>query len=98
MEIHGDRIALKSDKGLYLSRCFKCWKNSASDEAVFSFVNTLPGNPWALWSPKRVENGKWALMADNGNYLSRCLNCVPSTYLNMVFTHVVGPGKESSWS
>lgn len=38
---------------------------------------------------KRLNNGKYILKADTGNYLSRCNNCVPGASLpDSAFVHV----------
>lgn len=72
----GNKIALQSDNGKYLSRCLGCWKNSKNLNSAFIHIDVPQDNPWALWKPERLSNGRWALKADNGNYLARCSRCV----------------------
>jgi len=67
---------LKSDSGKYLARCNNCWNKAAYPDAAFVHVSTPTGNPYALWTPERLANGKWALKSDSGKYLSRCNGCV----------------------
>lgn len=89
LEIVGDKVALKSDNGNYLSRCNSCWSSASYKDAVFVHVGVLENNPWSLWKPQRLNNGKWAFKSDNGMYLTRCNSCVTNgAYADFAFTHV----------
>ncbi|MEB3883084.1 hypothetical protein [Lyngbya sp. CCY1209] len=85
----GIKIALKADTGNYLSRCNNCIPGGAYPDSAFVHVTELAGSPWAHWEIEHLDNGKYILKADTGNYLSRCNNCIPGgAYPDSVFVHV----------
>jgi ribosome-binding protein aMBF1 (putative translation factor) len=64
-----------SDSGGFLSRCFLCGtSNIPSFDSVSVQPLVTPGNPSVSWTPE-YQNGKVMLLADTGNYLTRCTNC-----------------------
>lgn len=90
-------VALRADNGNYLSRCSGCipgLKEDLRTETVFLHVsedkllNTAP----AQWKLQKLDNGKYALKADDGKYLSRCQGGNPGVPDNLnaygIFTHV----------
>lgn len=76
LEVVGSQVAFKADSGKYLSRCNGCWRGGAYPDSAFVHITTLSGNPYALWTPISLPNGKWALQADTGKFLARCNGCV----------------------
>ncbi|KDO35145.1 hypothetical protein SPRG_01212 [Saprolegnia parasitica CBS 223.65] len=73
----GDVISLRSDTGNYMGRCDSCVSNGAYKDSAFVHVKTPASSPWAQWTVVNTGNGKIALRADSGKYLSRCNNCAP---------------------
>jgi hypothetical protein len=60
-----------------LSRCNGCWAGGAAPDSAQVHVSNPNDGPWALWTPEKKSNGKWAFKSDNGKYLARCNGCVP---------------------
>jgi hypothetical protein len=87
----GIKIAIRSDSGNYLARCNSCVPGAAYPDAAFVHVSQgeLMASPWAQFFLERLDNGKYALQADSGNYVARCNNCVPdAAYPDAAFVHV----------
>ncbi len=85
------KYAFQADSGNYLSRCNNCIPNEAYPDSAFIHVPPaeLAGSPWAQFTLQLLENGKYALKADSGNYLARCNNCIPgAAYPDSAFIHV----------
>ena len=84
----GDKIALRADNGLFLSRCYYCWKQSAYPNSVFVHVpeEEMRRSAYAQWTPELLSDGTWAFKSDVGTYLARCNNCVTGgKYPDMAF-------------
>ncbi|EQC41124.1 hypothetical protein SDRG_01103 [Saprolegnia diclina VS20] len=85
----GDVISLRSDTGNYIGRCNNCVAGGAYKDSAFVHVKTPASSPWAQWTVVNTGNGKIALRADSGKYLSRCNNCAPgAAYPDEAFVHV----------
>ena len=85
------KVALRSDTGNYLARCNQCYSGAAYPDSAFVHVSAdeLGGAPWAIFDLQKLDNGKYALKADSGNYLARCNNCIPgAAYPDSAFIHV----------
>jgi len=89
----GSRIALQADTGKWFARCRYC-QNVVRDE----FFDTItvhrdqPNVPYARFEVVDVGNGKIALKADTGQYVSRCRNCiVKGVKKDFVTLHVTDP-------
>ena len=90
------KVALKADSGKYMARCNQCIPNGAYPDSVFVHVTDLAGSPWAHWDIERLDNGKYTLKADSGNYAARCNSCVPGgAYPDNVMVHATNPNGES---
>lgn len=100
VEVVGSKVAFKADNGNYLSRCNGCWTGGAYPDSVFVHVPSAASEPAAQWTPENLGNGKWALKADTGKYLSRCNNCVSGgAYPDFAFVHVDKPdGPWAQWT
>ena len=86
-------IILKADSGNYLARCNNCIPNASYPDSAFVHVKEaeVRNSPWAQFTIKRLDNGKYTLKADSGNYLARCNSCIPRTsynYPDSAFVHV----------
>lgn len=88
----GDVIALKADTGKYLARCQGCQNATATNTAtvhVTGNVRTLPS--YALFTVKKMSNGKFAFRADTGKYLARCRGCVRGGPSDILTVHESNP-------
>jgi hypothetical protein len=84
-------VNLKADSGNYLARCNNCIPGASYPDSAFVHVKEadVMNSPWALFALKKLDNGKYALKADSGNYLARCNNCIPgASYPDSAFVHV----------
>ena len=84
----GDKIALKGDNGLFLSRCYYCWQSGSYPNSVFVHVpeEEMRRSAYAQWTPELLSDGKWAFKSDVGTYLARCNGCVTGgKYPDMAF-------------
>lgn len=90
LEVVGSQVAFKGKNGKYLSRCRNCWLSGAAypDSA---FVHETGQEPYSLWTPTLLPNGKYAFKSDNGNYLARCNGCVRASRPNFAFVHESNP-------
>ena len=82
---------LKADSGNYVARCNNCISGGAYPDSAFVHVKEaeLMNSPWAQFALKRLDNGKYALRADSGNYMARCNNCISGgAYPDSAFVHV----------
>ena len=84
VETVGNRVAFKADTGKYLARCSNCWSGITGPDTTFVHITSLDGNPYALWTPEDLGNGKWAFKADTGKYLTRCGNCDQNNQLSKI--------------
>ena len=87
----GIKVALKADSGNFLARCNNCISNAAYPDAAFVHVSEgeLINSPWAHFNLEQLDNGKYTLKADSGNYVARCNNCIPNAaYPDATFVHV----------
>jgi hypothetical protein len=76
MMIIGHKIALKSDSGRYLiHRSERMPAAYYQDMAILGTNIDSHKNPAAQWLVVDAGNGKIALQAANGNFLTRCRNC-----------------------
>ncbi len=85
------KVSLKADSGNYLARCNNCISGGAYPDSAFVHVPEaqLMNSPWAQFILKKLDNGKYALKADSGNYLARCNNCISGgAYPDSAFVHV----------
>lgn len=90
-KLENGKYALKSDTGAYLARCRNCVPGGAYPDNAGVHVSSdkLPTAPYAQFELTRLENGKYTLKADTGNYLARCNNCIPGgAYPDSAFIHV----------
>ena len=90
-------VALRADNGNYLSRCSGCipdLKDELKQEAIFVHVpeDKLLSTGAAHWKLQKLDNGKYALKADSGKYLSRCSGCIHNIKDELkpltIFSHV----------
>ncbi|MDJ0800591.1 MAG: hypothetical protein QNJ51_27925 [Calothrix sp. MO_167.B12] len=89
------KYALKADSGKYMARCNNCISDGAYPDSVFVHATNPNGEPWAQWEIERLDNGKYTLKADSGNYAARCNNCVPGgAYPDNVMVHSTNPSGE----
>jgi hypothetical protein len=83
----------------YLARCNNCWdgvKKSTWDDSAFCHVNDVSEGPWALWSAKQLDNGKWIIKGDNNEYLNVCNLCIENArWKDYAFVEVDNPEEES---
>ncbi|NTV63066.1 MAG: sulfatase-like hydrolase/transferase [Oscillochloris sp.] len=89
-DLENGKYALQADSGNYLARCNGCSPGAAYPDSAFVHVSPadLAGSPWAQFTLRYLDNGKYALQADSGNYLARCNNCSPGAYPDRAFVHV----------
>lgn len=88
----GGKIALKADNGKYLSRCHTCIVGGTMPEFLTAHVTNLSISPFAKFTPVQLANGKCALKADIGLYVSRCQTCSPgATVTDQTTIHVTNP-------
>ncbi|CAK4096228.1 unnamed protein product, partial [Aphanomyces euteiches] len=82
------KIALKGDLGNYLSRCNNCVPGAAVPDEAFVHVSDWKSGPWAQFTCEDASNGRIALKADTGKYVTRCNGCVPGGPSDVVTMHV----------
>ncbi len=89
----GGKIALKADNGNWVARCRDCITGGTTADFVTMHVSgTLPPPAYAQFTPVLLSNGKYALRADTGYYVSRCDTCSPwATTQDQVTAHVSDP-------
>lgn len=76
----GNKVALKTATGYYLSRCTECWV-----EHAYAHLNNS-NEPNSQWTPVQQPNGKWTFQADNGRYLY-CNECDSPSSINYAIIH-----------
>lgn len=89
-KLSNGKYALQASNGNYIARCNACIPGAAYPDSIFAFVSpdTLMQTPAAQFALQRLENGKYALQADSGNYVARCNECMPEvTSADGVFVH-----------
>lgn len=93
VDVGGGKIALKADNGNWVARCRGCIVGGRTDDFVTMHVpGTLPPPAYAQFTPVLLSNGKYALRADTGLYVSRCESCSPgATTRDQVTIHVPDP-------
>ncbi len=89
----GGKIALKADNGNWVARCRDCIIGGVTPDFVTMHVpGTLPPPSFAQFTPVLLSNGKYALKADTGLYVSRCRDCSPgAAYPDQLTIHVTDP-------
>jgi len=88
----GHVITLQSDSGKFLGRCNNCFVGGVCSDSAFVHVDDPNNAPWARWTVKDMQNGKYALQADTGKFLARCSDCVPHAVdLDSAFVHIDDP-------
>lgn len=94
VDVGDGKIALKADTGKYVSRCRNCIFMGTFQDFVTVHVTEPAQIPDAQFTPELLENGKYALKADTGKYLSRCRGCSPgATIEDTVTIYVDNPNK-----
>ncbi|GLE04173.1 hypothetical protein PINS_up013084 [Pythium insidiosum] len=83
--IDENRIALKSDTGKYLARCYDCIPASSFPDAVFVHVSDWRSTPDAQWVVKPIGSDKVALNSMTGQFLVRCYGCALGDPPNRAF-------------
>ncbi|OQR91261.1 cytochrome P450 [Achlya hypogyna] len=91
------KLALQADSGNFLARCNNCARNAAYPDEAFVHVKNWRDGPWATFTCVDAGNGKIALQADSGKFLSRCNNCVGAAYPDSAMFHVSTPAG-NPWS
>lgn len=89
-KLDNGKYTLKADSGNYLARCHKCATKAIYPDSAYVHVKEadVRNSPWAQWEIKRLNNGKYILKGDNGNYLARCHQCIPGgSYPDSAFVH-----------
>ncbi|WNG17210.1 fascin domain-containing protein [Cystobacter fuscus] len=89
------KIALKADNGKFVSRCNNCIVNGSQSESVTAHVSDATPPSYAQFTLETLSNGKYALKADTGKYVTRCNNCSPDAATpNTVTVHATDPNNE----
>ncbi|KAK9829103.1 hypothetical protein WJX72_003913 [[Myrmecia] bisecta] len=73
-----NKVYLRSDAGLYLTRCNSCI-NQQSLNGNFPDAPLLEPKQdasYAQWTIINLPDGKVAIQSDTGRYLSRCFGCI----------------------
>ena len=53
----------------------------------------------SLWTPKLLDNGKWALKGENGKYLGRCHDCaIGARYPDTTFAEFNEDDPAAQWT
>ncbi|KAG9401732.1 hypothetical protein AC1031_007445 [Aphanomyces cochlioides] len=84
----GGKIALKGDLGNYFARCNNCVPGARTPDEAFVHVSDWKSGPWAQFTCEDASNGKIALKADTGKYVTRCNGCVPGGPADVITMHV----------
>lgn len=85
------KIILRADDNHLLARCNNCIPNGAYPDSAMVHVpyEKFKDSPWAIFNLQALDNGKYALQSDSGNYIARCNNCIPGgAYPDNVMVHV----------
>ncbi|KAG9401734.1 hypothetical protein AC1031_007447 [Aphanomyces cochlioides] len=91
------KLAFKGDLGNYLARCYNCAPGSTYPNMIFDHVADWRANPLAQFSCEDAADGKIALKADTGRYVTRCWKCVPGGPDELVSMHV-NDWREGAWA
>lgn len=79
LQVVQNQVAFRGSNGNYLGRCRDCWDSKYKDSA---FVASSALTGFALWTPVRLDNGKYGFISDNGKYLGRCNRCTSDSYVS----------------
>ncbi|KAK9767703.1 hypothetical protein K7432_002270 [Basidiobolus ranarum] len=94
VELVNGKIALRSDTGMYLGRCNRCYKREVyyDSAGVHVMEKYLANSPWAHWGLPCVGSNQITLKGDTGHYLSRCNNCISHAAApDSAFVHTDNP-------
>jgi hypothetical protein len=90
---NGAVIALQADTDKWVARCNGCQNAAVNNTATIHVsANTAKELPaYAKFTVVDMKNGKVALKADNGMYLTRCRSCVTGGPADVITVHVDNP-------
>jgi len=88
----GCKVALQADTGKWFSRCRNCQNAAYPDTATVHIDLPTSDKPYAQFEVVDMGNGKIALKADTGKYVTRCRSCVSGgAYPDFVTIHATSP-------
>ncbi len=99
-------VALRSDTGKYLARCYGCVPGNDNSATNVATIHEEASDPAALpaharFTMVRQPDGRVALRTDSGNYIARCAGCTPEVRFadvnDVAFVHVRQPS-EGPWA